>query len=211
MMGNIPILLNWPGGKRLLVKQIVPFVPEKFNCYYEPFLGGGALFFTIQPSKAFLGDNNPELINCYIQVRDQPDQVISYLSTLRNSKEDYYRIRDCPPDDDIGKAARMIYLMALSFNGIHRVNTLGKFNVPYNNKLETQICDPEKIRAVSRSLAASKIVLGDFELTVSSAVKGDFIYFDPPYTVAHKNNGFVKYNAQIFSWNDQMRLATIAK
>ena len=208
---NDPItLLKWPGGKRALLKHILPFVPSTFNRYYEPFVGGGALFFALQPKQVLLADNNSELINCYKQVRDNPDAVIAHLSKLRNTKEDYYAIREFIPSDDTARAARFIYLMTLSFNGIHRVNLQGKFNVPYGYKEYLNPCDAKKILQASTLLSSAELLDEDFESAVNNAKMGDFIYFDPPYTVAHSNNGFLKYNDRIFSWSDQIRLATIA-
>ncbi len=208
---NDPIaLLKWPGGKRALLKHILAFVPSTFNCYYEPFVGGGALYFALQPKQAILTDKNTELINCYKQVRDCPDAVIAHLSKLRNTKEDYYAIRESIPSEDAGRAARFIYLMTLSFNGIHRVNLQGKFNVPYGYKEYLDPCDATKILTVSTCLSSAELLEGDFESAVIDAKAGDFIYFDPPYTVAHGNNGFLKYNARIFSWSDQIRLAKTA-
>ena len=203
-------LLKWPGGKRALLKHILAFAPGTFNKYYEPFVGGGALFFALQPKQAVLADKNTELINCYKQVRDFPDAVISHLSKLRNTKDDYYAIRECTPSDDIARAARFIYLMTLSFNGIHRVNLQGKFNVPYGYKEYLNPCDATKILQASTLLSSAELLDEDFESAVSKANSGDFIYFDPPYTVTHSNNGFLKYNDRIFSWSDQIRLATIA-
>jgi DNA adenine methylase len=112
---------------------------------------------------------------------------------------------------DLERAARLIYLVALSFNGIHRVNLKGAFNVPYGKKYHLKPCDPDRIHAISRALSSTTLVCSDFERVVCSAQRGDFIYFDPPYPVAHANNGFVKYNARIFSWEDQIRLARLAK
>ena len=210
-MSEFIALLKWPGGKRALLKQFLTFVPSSFNRYFEPFVGGGALFFALQPKQAVIADNNTELINCYRQVRDCPDAVIAFLSKLRNTKEDYYAIRESIPTEDASRAARFIYLMTLSFNGIHRVNLQGNFNVPYGNKKHIDPCDASKILAVSRRLSSVDFRHGDFELTAMDAKVGDFIYFDPPYTVAHGNNGFIKYNAHIFSWRDQIRLATFAQ
>lgn len=210
-MSDSIALLKWPGGKRVLLRHILAFVPSTFNRYYEPFVGGGALFFALQPVQAVLADNNTELINCYKQVRDCPGVVIAHLSQLRNTKEDYYAIRQSIPTEDAARAARFIYLMTLSFNGIHRVNSQGNFNVPYGNKEYLQPNDASKIYAVSACLSSAELRFGDFESTVMDAKAGDFIYFDPPYTVAHGNNGFLKYNAHIFSWSDQIRLATIAR
>jgi len=209
-MNDSITLLKWPGGKRSLLKHILAFVPSTFNSYYEPFVGGGALFFALQPRQAVLADNNTELINCYKQVRDYPSAVIAHLSKLKNTKEDYYAIRKNIPSDDASRAARFIYLMTLSFNGIHRVNLQGTFNVPYGYKEYLDPCATSKIFAVSACLSSAKLLEGDFESAVIDAKSGDFIYFDPPYTVAHGNNGFLKYNARIFSWSDQIRLATTA-
>ncbi|GHO76972.1 site-specific DNA-methyltransferase (adenine-specific) [Ktedonobacter sp. SOSP1-85] len=210
-MNTAPILFKWPGGKRALIKHINPLIPKTFNRYYEPFVGGGALFFTLSPFEAILSDSNPELINCYQQVKDHPDLVIAALSTMQNTKEDYYRVRENIPKDNIAKAARLIYLMKLSFNGLHRVNKDGKFNVPYGDNMEAQLVEAEKIYAASKLLSLAQLEIGDFEDIANKAQEGDFIYFDPPYTVAHKNNGFVKYNAHIFSWKDQIRLSQLAR
>lgn len=168
------------------------------------------MFFAVQPYLAVLADNNPDLINCYIEVRDHPDNIIERLNFLPNTKEDYFRIRHDVPTNNIEKAARLIYLTSLSFNGIHRLNSKGEFNVPYGNKTHLRPCDPDKIKAASLALSDANILYADFEMVVSSAEKGDLVYLDPPYTVAHGNNGFLKYNAKIFSWNDQKRLSKLA-
>jgi len=204
-------LLKWPGGKRLLLKSIVSHLPRTFGRYYEPFLGGGALFFALRPQNAVLSDNNPELINCYIQVRDHPKKVIASLKELKNSEEAYYRIRAQVPSGQIGKAARLIYLTTLAFNGIHRLNLKGEFNVPYGYKTHLQPCDPVKITRISKTLSFAQLVCADFGQAVKTATYGDLIYFDPPYTVVHQNNGFLKYNDKIFSWDDQIRLADLAR
>jgi DNA adenine methylase len=204
-----PPLFRWAGGKRRLLSQILPLVPKTFNRYYEPFCGGAALFFNLQPPNAILGDKNEELINCYRQVKNSPEEVIIALGKLKNSEEDYYLIRNVVPTGRIERAARLIYLMELSFNGIYRVNSKGEFNVPYSHKTKRKF-DFERIRKVSRSLAGVKLACGGFEETVADAKPGDLIYFDPPYTVAHGNNGFVQYNERIFSWSNQEELAKLA-
>jgi DNA adenine methylase len=203
-------LVKWAGGKRRLVSKILEVAPSKFATYYEPFLGGGAVFFSILPKRAVLGDANRELVGMYLQIRDCPDQVIRFLSRLRNTEQDYYRIRSMRAKTKASQAARLVYLCTLSFNGIYRQNLDGEFNVPYGNKDHLNPCDKESITEISRSLKGRTLVEGDFEDTVGRAKRGDFVYFDPPYTVAHGNNGFVKYNAHIFSWDDQMRLARVA-
>jgi DNA adenine methylase len=203
-------LVKWAGGKRRLLSDILEVAPPRFSKYYEPFLGGGAVFFSLRPEAATLSDTNSELIQMYAQVRDCPEGVLRHLRQMRNSEEDYYRIRQSRPRTNNGRAARLIYLCTLSFNGIHRQNLRGEFNVPYGYKTHIDPCDEATIRGVCHSLQGTILVEGDFERAISAARKGDFVYFDPPYTVAHGNNGFIKYNAKIFSWADQERLASVA-
>jgi len=203
-------LFRWAGGKRRLLKQILPLLPKKYSHYYEPFCGGAALFFELRPGNATLGDKNGELINCYQQVKENPEAVITELQNLKNTKTDYYEIRKTVPKTPVARAARLIYLMGLSFNGIYRVNSDGKFNVPYGGKSKKKF-DFERIRNVSKALVTTELVSGDFEKTVAEAEKGDLVYFDPPYTVAHGNNGFIQYNEKILSWEDQEKLAELAK
>lgn len=204
-------LINWPGGKRTLAPQILQFFPSSFRTYYEPFLGGGAIFFALKPSNAVLADINLDLVNAYVQVRDYPESLIQTLKLLRNSKSDYYLIRAQSPQSPIQNAARLLYLARFAFNGIHRVNLKGKFNVPYGHKTHLSSVDEGLLWATSKSLQNTKLWSCDFEKTTQNAVKGDLIYFDPPYTVAHAANGFIKYNERIFSWDDQQRLASHAR
>jgi len=204
-------LLKWPGGKRFLAKHILSLIPKKFDRYFEPFIGGGAVFFLLQPSRAVLSDADPDLINCYTQVRDCPDRVISRLAGLKNTEVDYYRIRAQEPRAETTRAARLIYLSTLAFNGIYRLNLSGEFNVPYGHKTHLKVCDKERVRKASAALAKAKVLCCDFESGVMAAGKGDVVYLDPPYTVAHGANGFLKYNAKIFSWTDQERLAAVAQ
>lgn len=204
-------ILKWPGGKRSLAKHILSLIPKKFNCYFEPFVGGGAVFFQLQPRRAVLADADPDLINCYTQVRDNPGKVMRYLTTLKNSELDYYRVRAQEPRTETARAARLIYLSTLAFNGIYRRNLAGQFNVPYGHKTHLKTCERERIRQASAALARVSLRCCDFEAGVRRAEAGDVVYLDPPYTVAHRNNGFVKYNAKIFSWSDQERLAEVAR
>lgn len=204
-------LIKWPGGKRALIGEILKFVPLRFGKYYEPFFGGGALFFAIKPTRAVLSDLNAELISCYSCVKERPRELISSLRRLKNSEEEYYRIRQSNPRTEITRAARLLYLTRLSFNGIHRVNLRGKFNVPYGRKTHLDTIDCELLLSTSEALQGAVLRHGDFEASTIDAQSGDFIFFDPPYTVAHANNGFVKYNEHIFSWADQERLANHAR
>jgi len=204
-------LLKWPGGKRSLLRHILPLIPQNYGRYFEPFLGGGALFFALQPTRAYLSDNNPELINCYVQVRDRPNKVIAYLKRLKNTERFYYAVRSKKPKGEVARAGRLIYLTTLAFNGIHRLNTQGQFNVPYGHKGHLVPAEPDKILRTSAVLGNASLKSQDFELAVQYARWGDLVYLDPPYTVAHSNNGFLRYNAHIFSWEDQVRLARLAR
>jgi DNA adenine methylase len=202
--------LKWPGGKRALLPELLKFVPSDFGTYFEPFLGAGALFFAIRPVKAVLSDKNSDVVTCFKQVRDNPSGLISNLRRLTNSSEEYYRVRSSSPRMPGTKAARLIYLARLSFNGIYRVNLDGNFNVPYGKRTHRCVCDAKNLRDASGVLKGKRILCADFESVVKEAKKRDFIYIDPPYTVAHTNNGFLKYNDKIFSWSDQVRLASVA-
>ena len=173
---NVDPLLKWPGGKRFLLKYIYKILPNKFNKYYEPFLGEGALFFALHPNKAFLSDINYDLINCYKQINFYPNKVIDYLKCYKNIIHDYYNIRNNIPDNDIKRAARLIYLTSLSFNGIYRTNLRGKFNVPYGYKTHINPCDPDKILKISHTLLSADIQCFDFEESIKNAGKGDLIY-----------------------------------
>lgn len=204
-------LIKWPGGKRVLLSKLFKFVPNGFQTYYEPFFGGGAFFFGLKPEHAVLSDANSDLIECYSVVRESPDKLVQILKGYQNSETFYYKLRAENPQDPVNRAARFLYLTRLSFNGIHRVNLKGQFNVPYGHKLHLETVDEERIHSASNALNRVTLKSSDFEIATESAQKLDFVYFDPPYTVAHAKNGFVKYNEKIFSWDDQIRLARHAE
>ncbi len=206
----LPPLLKWPGGKRWLASALIETFPKRVKRYYEPFLGGAAVFFALRPAQAALSDSNPELVNCYLQIRDNPEGVLRALRKFRNTEAEYYRVRSQMPTGRAARAARLVFLTTLSFNGIFRQNLDGIFNVPYGRKTHLDPADRTRIMAASEALRGANITCRDFEKVTATAKRGDLIYFDPPYTVAHGNNGFVKYNAKIFSWEDQVRLAKTA-
>jgi DNA adenine methylase len=191
--------------------SLLPLAPVEFGTYYEPFLGGGALFFALQPANSVLSDKNEDLITTYTQVRNRPELVIRALKKLRNTEDAYYEVRARQPGSAVERAARLVYLTTLSFNGIHRVNLRGFFNVPYGFKTHLKPCEPTRILEASRILRKATLFCQDFEETVKNAEGGDFVYLDPPYTTAHSSNGFVKYNAKIFTWDDQRRLSDVAR
>lgn len=164
-----PPLLKWPGGKRHVLDRLLPLIPTCFNRYFEPFFGGGALFFALQPEKAHLSDKNADLIHAYSQVRDRPEAVIRELRKLRNNEKEYYRVRSTAPKSDAARAARLIYLITLAFNGIYRVNLKGEFNVPYGYKTHLDPCDEEGIRRASKLLGRAVVRDQDFEKALSRA------------------------------------------
>jgi DNA adenine methylase len=206
----LPPLFRWPGGKRWLVPRLLPLLPEEYGRYFEPFFGGGALYFAARPRSAVLSDANVELMNCYDAVRRDYRRVAQLLQALPTDEASYYRVRATEPTDPFERAARTIYLTAHAFNGIYRVNLRGKFNVPYGGRPYPNLGAEELLAPYSSALQGARITSGDFAAILESAVAGDLIYLDPPYTVMHENNGFVKYNDRIFQWRDQERLAALA-
>jgi len=202
-------ILRWAGGKSWLVKQLDRFLPKTFNNYHEPFLGGGSIFFSLRlGNESFLSDVNSDLINAHSQIRDDPDGVLHVLGGFRNTVDDYYRIREMVFSSLIEKAAQFIFLNRTCFNGLYRVNREGRFNVPYGFKDYKLLFDPDKFRRLSGLLRHATLWCGDFEDSLSNVREGDLVFLDPPYTVSHTKNGFVKYNEKLFSWGDQKRLAS---
>lgn len=199
--------LKWAGGKRWLVASD-QFQPPKFEGrYIEPFLGGAAVYFHLRPASALLSDMNGRLIEVYQVVRDTPDLLRRSLRDLQNnhSRSFYYEERARKRTKPHTRAAQFLYLNRTCWNGLYRENQQGQFNVPIGTK--STIYDAnENWKSISKLLSWAELTAGDFEQTVDKAEKGDFIFADPPYTTAHNNNGFVKYNQDIFSWKDQERL-----
>lgn len=199
--------LKWVGGKRWLVSRFRHIFPEKYNTYYEPFLGGGAVFFGLQPERAVLSDANEALIACYQAIRDDYAKVWRYLLDYRKNHSDefYYVARAERARSRFREAARFIYLNRTCFNGIYRENLRGIFNVPRGTK-NSVIFPDDNFQKVSDALSGIILLPDDFENTIDRVNEGDFVFVDPPYTVRHNCNGFVKYNQKIFSWQDQVRL-----
>lgn len=202
---------RWPGGKRWLVDRLLELVPADCGRFFEPFFGGGALFWALRPEIATISDSNVALMACYAAIRDHHREISARLRDLTQDQATYYRVRAERPTDEIARAARLIYLTTLAFNGIHRVNKAGDFNVPYSGRTYARLQDESFLSAHADALRSAEILSVDFEEAVASAASGDVIYLDPPYTVKHGNNGFVKYNDRIFSWSDQKRLARVAR
>lgn len=204
--------LRWTGSKRWFIKDHIDFfIPKEINNYHEPFLGGGSVFFHIKATKEicnrfFLSDSNEELINCYLSIRDDCEKVIFHLKNFINSEKEYYIHRSQKFDTKVERAAKFIYLNRTSFNGIYRVNKYGEYNVPYGKRTNVDVVTSNLIKEVSKTLDGVIINNSHFEDTIYSIKSGDFVFLDPPYTVAHENNGFIEYNQKLFSWEDQILL-----
>lgn len=207
-MAKIEPFLRWAGGKTWLVPYLDNLIHNlEYRNYYEPFLGGAAIFFSLTPPKhAYLSDVNAELIETYIAVRDMPEDVINILSTYPNNESAYYRIRDLEPTETVERAARFLYLNQTSYNGLFRVNNHGKYNVPYGFRKNISY-DYDRIRAASRKLQKVKLSCEDFSAKKYRIKQGDLVFLDPPYTVSHNQNGFISYNQKLFSLDDQYRLS----
>ncbi|RAR64733.1 DNA adenine methylase [Onishia taeanensis] len=199
--------LKWAGGKRWLVRDHPEIFPTEFNTYIEPFLGSGSVFFHLQPQQALLSDANQELITTYRALRNRNRMVENLLKSYheQHSEEFYYFMRAQTPTRQTEIAARMIYLNRTCWNGLYRVNLSGKFNVPKGTKSNV-VLDTDNFRETAKLLRRSVITHSDFEAIVDAAQENDFVFVDPPYTVRHNYNGFVKYNEKLFSWEDQVRL-----
>jgi DNA adenine methylase len=202
--------LRWAGGKKWLTSFINNLLKkEDFKNYHEPFLGGGAVFFAVTPTKkSFLSDLNGELIETYNTVKNSPNDLIKVLKTFHNTEDFYYKIRSKLFDDPIKSAARFIYLNQTSFNGIYRVNLKGVYNVPYGYRTKDFIAESSLIKA-SKCLKNTNLFQGDFDMVRKNIKKGDVVFLDPPYTVSHNDNGFIKYNQHLFSLEDQQRLSAL--
>lgn len=205
--------LRWTGSKSWLVRDSLKnFLPKEFNNYHECFLGGGSVFFSLtHENKSFLYDINEDLIDTYIQIRDNVDLVIKTLKKLKNSEEEFYRIRKAKALTPHTKAAKFIYLNKCSFNGIYRVNSKGIYNVPYGKRKNVDIVSEYNLRMVSKSLKNVNIKAIDFNDSLKFIKKNDLIFLDPPYTIAHENNGFIEYNQNLFAWKDQEKLRDFIK
>jgi DNA adenine methylase len=200
--------LKWPGGKRWLIHRQGAAIPKGFNRYFEPFVGSGAVFFFIRPKRALLSDINPDVVDAYRGIKDDPfmvEELLERHADLHCSKY-YYLVRSTSPRSTIARAARLIYLNRTCFNGVYRLNHGGMFNVPKGARDEV-IFDDDNFSELARCLQHAELRCSDFETVIDEAKSFDFVFADPPYTVRHNVNGFVKYNEILFSWGDQVRLA----
>ena len=212
-------IIKWVGGKQGNLQQIRDRLPKSFNTYYEPFLGGAAVLFDLNPTNAVVNDINPELINMYLQVKDHVEAVIAELATLDNThevsddpKEFYYSVREKFNTNlgvsDSDQAARFIYLNKHCFNGLYRVNKKGQFNVPFNGKLSGWSADPDHLREVSTRLKDVDIRCGDYIDAVKDAKEFDLVFFDSPYAPITATS-FTDYTKEGFDYEDHVTLAAL--
>jgi DNA adenine methylase len=219
---SIVPFLKWAGGKSSLMKTLLPHVPLYISNYYEPFLGGGALFFALcgrhTRFKSFLSDTNAELVNAYGVIKDRPTELIERLSKLReeyNSSESketfYYRMRGLKTRGRVESAARIIFLNKTCFNGLYRVNSSGEFNVPFGRYKNPRIFDSDNLISISKALRETNVTLQvlDYKSATRSCVEDDFVYLDPPYNPTSETSAFTSYTSQGFSEDDQRDLATV--
>lgn len=200
--------LRWAGGKNWLIKHIGGLDLSKFRSYHEPFLGGGAIFFSLKPKKAFLSDLNGDLIDTYSAIKIDAKRVISILKTFQNTENYYYEIRHQDLNDGFERAAKFIYLNQTSFNGIYRVNLKGVYNVPFGFRNKPFI-EENKLISAQYALKNAELTTCDFYKIVKNIKRNDLVFLDPPYTVSHNKNGFIKYNEKIFQLQDQYRLSSL--
>lgn len=208
--------VKWAGGKRQLLPELVKRVP-KFTTYCEPFVGGGALFFYLQPKKAIINDFNKDLINTYITIQNDVESLIQHLSTYKNDSENYYKIRELDRTplfhrmSDTEKASRLIYLNKTCYNGLFRVNSMGEFNSPFGSYKSPNIVNEPTLRAIHNYFQNADITFlsGDFEVAVKGIKKGTFVYFDPPYDPVSASSNFTGYTNLGFGKQEQRRLKEV--
>jgi DNA adenine methylase len=206
-MSNLLPVLKWAGGKRWLAAQYQSIFPTGYDRLVEPFAGSAAVFFSFMPGHAWLNDVNVELINTYQAISNDWESVLKALRQHQknHSTEYYYEVRESKPRLEKSRAAKFIYLNRTCFNGLYRVNLKGKFNVPIGTK-STVLLPSDDFQAVGKLLKNTKLTSLDFESVIDNTGPRDFLFVDPPYTVRHNLNGFIKYNEKLFSWSDQIRL-----
>ena len=205
-------ILKWVGGKTQMLGDLLPKVPNSYGRYIEPFFGGGAMFFALQPESAIIADSNPELINMYQEVANHADNVIQYLKQYENTSEMFYAVRsqEWTTLPKAEAAARTIFLNRTCYNGLYRVNKHGQFNVPYGKYKNPKICDEAGLRAASEALKKADILCGDYLLVLEHhAQPGDFVFLDPPYLPVSEYADFKRYTKEQFYEEDHVELSKV--
>lgn len=208
-------IVKWVGGKRQLMFVLLKNMPKSYNRYFEPFIGGGALFFELQPENAYISDMNEELINLYSVVRDNVYELISDLNKHEVSKEYFLEIRNLDRTNEyknlsnVQRASRFIYLNRTCFNGLYRVNSQGQFNVPFGNYKNPRIVDKNNLLNCSELLKNTEIKCADFSEILTKVKRGDFVYFDPPYVPLNETSSFTSYTKDGFNMDMQFKLREV--
>ena len=208
-------IVKWVGGKRQLMFELLKNMPKSHNRYFEPFVGGGALFFELQPEDAYISDMNEELINLYSVVRDNVYDLILDLSKHEVSKEYFLEIRNIDRTKkynkltNVQRASRFIYLNRTCFNGLYRVNSQGQFNVPFGYYKNPRILDADNLLNCSELLKKTEIICADFSEILNKVKKGDFVYFDPPYVPLNETSSFTSYTKDGFNIDMQFKLKEV--
>ena len=210
--------VKWAGGKRQLIPQIEEHLPQEYNTYIEPFIGGGALFFHLKPKNAVIIDINAELINTYKVIKNNVSELIQSLKKHKNDKDYYYRVRSADREiesfqkwSDVEKASRTIFMNRCCYNGLYRVNSKGFFNVPFGRYKNPKFCNEMNLNAVHETLKNALIIHGSFEVCLDHAEKGDFVYFDPPYHPLSETANFTSYTKDNFEKDSQVKLKEVFK
>mgnify|MGYP003339388078 CR=1 FL=1 len=213
--------VKWAGGKRQLIQTIDKYIPDEFGTYFEPFLGGGAVLFHLLSQnpkmKCKVSDLNSDLILAYVTIRDRLDDLLKSLENhsknySKNPDSYYYAIRASEPKNQIDKVSRLLFLNRTCFNGLYRVNSKGKFNVPLGRYSNPNIVNEENLTSVSHALQSKNIMINcsDFSAVLSDSRKGDFVYFDPPYQPMSETANFTSYTNRDFTYKDLENLVKIA-
>jgi DNA adenine methylase len=206
-------LLKWAGGKSALISILKPLLPESFNRYCEPFVGGGALFWELSLEDSIISDSNEELIHFYKVVRDYPEELFNFISSMIIAENEFYRIRELSTSslDDIYRAARFIYLNKTCYNGLYRVNKNNLFNTPFGKKENVKIVDKGKLLEASKLLKDTQIICGNYIDTLDLLGENDFVYLDPPYLAVGKYSDFNRYTKDFFVYEDHVVLSEAFK
>lgn len=208
-------VLKWVGGKRQLIETFSPLLPKRITSYCEPFVGGGALLFSLQPNTAYINDINADLICVYTVIRDNVNELIEELKKYKNESAFFYSVRDWDRDkekysslSEIERAARILYLNKTCYNGLYRVNNAGEFNSPFGNYRNPNIVNEPVLRAVSAYFNTATVYFSslDYAEVLKEIKKGTFVYLDPPYDPVSETSNFTGYSKGGFSKEDQIRL-----
>lgn len=211
-------VLKWAGGKRQLLAEILPWLPNRIATYYEPFIGGGAVFFALANERRFeravIGDRNPALIDVYTSIRDRLGELVTRLEAHGAHATDadyYYQVRGTATSawTPVERAARILFLNKTCFNGLYRVNRKGEFNVPFGRYANPKVCNVEVLEAASRALQGVEIVNADFGTLADRTKRGDAIYFDPPYVPVSSTSSFTAYDSNVFGAAEHQRLVKV--